>query len=239
MLQASLIAGVSLQQDRGRADLALAGLAVHGEAQNIMRRLKKACELALMVVGLMAEVGRADVILVGTPAGRPGDQVELSIVAKSGTSLGSIDILPLYDSFANALALEYFQPNTGLADDASGALCLDNLCSYFFTEGKSFRNETVLATWRFKVTSNAEDFLDPQDKGAFSFDLNILIDGQHMSLPGDQVFRVLAVPEPSSFGLTAAGILLLIVATYRVKGGSLPTKTAQPEPVATTARGHA
>ena len=180
-----------------------------------MRRLRRTGELALagLWLSLISGLAQADVVLVGTLAGRPGDEVEFSIEATPGTILKSIDIIPYYEDFAQVLTLVDFQPTTALTDYGSG-LCLDGMCAFSFAFGKRFVHETVLATWHFKVTGNAEDFVDTQGGRTFPFDLNVLVEGQYVPLPDDQAFRVLAVPEPSSWSLTAAGILLLIASRY-------------------------
>jgi hypothetical protein len=185
-----------------------------------MTRLIKTFQLTLAVwgLGLISGWAHADVFLIGTPEGRPGDQIELSIAVTADTTVVAIDILPFYENFDKVLTLVDFQEGPALM--AGEGFCIEGLCSYNFPpSGKFFAEQTILATWHFKVTDNAEDFVDSKGDRAFPFDLGVFIGAtllgtDHAPLPEGQSFTVLAVPEPSSWGFMAVGILLLIASRY-------------------------
>jgi hypothetical protein len=186
--------------------------------QQKMRRLKKTLATAFAVWGfLISGWVQADVFLVGIPDAVPGHEVELSIAVTAGTVFLSIDIIPRYEDFDEVLTLIGFWATPALTERAFGE-CLDGACAIFYLEGKSFAEESVLATWRFRVTDDAEDFVDTTGNRGYPFDLGVVIGAtEHIPLPVDHIFTVLAVPapmsaipEPSSWSLTAVGMLLLI-----------------------------
>ena len=180
-----------------------------------MRHLKKTfhCTLAVWGFGLISGWAQANVFLTGAAAGKPGDEVVFSIGVSAGTKLDAIDILPYYDDFAGILELVDLQGTSALTAGGIG-MCEDGLCAYFYLPAKSFEKEAVLATFRFVVTDNAWDFVDPNSHGRVAFDLGVYLDGDHMLFPQGQVFTVLAVPEPSTFSLTALAVLLLVASRY-------------------------
>jgi hypothetical protein len=133
-----------------------------------------------------------------------------------GTTLKAIDLLPFYEDFSAVLRLVDFQETSALTAGGTGQ-CINDLCSYFYLPGKFFEQQAVLATWRFEVTDNAEDFVDAKSGGRVPFDLGVFLGPEHALLPQDQVFTVLAasvvaVPEPSTFSLTVLGVSLLLIA---------------------------
>ena len=172
-----------------------------------------------LIVSLTSGWTEASVFLIGTPEGKPGDEVELSLAATAGTTLDSIDIVPAYDRFGGVLTLLDFQATPALVQGNGGVGCPDGVsCAIFYIEGKSFPKEAILATWRFRVADDAWAFADAN--GEIPFDLGVGVGPDLVPLPVGQAFRILAVPEPSSQMLVVLGVVLLVrrLHTLRVSG---------------------
>jgi hypothetical protein len=185
----------------------------------IKRALDKmvAFNAAALCVCLTAGLAQADVLLIGTPAARPGDEVDFTLVVTAGTTFDSIDIIPAYDSFNSVLTLLDFQQTPALLDGNDGLGCIDAFCAIYYLQRKSFPEGAVLATWRFSVTDDAWAFVDANGEIPFDLGVDVGVDFKSdvVPLPDGQVFKVLAVPEPSSYMLLGAGLLLLIGSSYR------------------------
>lgn len=179
-----------------------------------MNALRRRFALAACALGLISGAAHADVILLESPDGFPGQELKLSIAATAGTVLPSIDIVPIYENFDKVLTLINFSITSGLADGADFVNCDNGGCSiYYLTgDGKPFPQQTVLAVWRFRVTDDAEQFVDTSGNRGYPFDLGVMIGAsEHVLLPVDQIFTVIPspVPEPSSWALMTVGVLLL------------------------------
>src|ERR1700687_5723899 len=107
-----------------------------------------ACALALLAAG-----AQANLFLSGTLKGAPGAEVDLSVMAKAGTTFDGLDIVPVYENFNQVLTLLSLQPTVAYTAGGIG-LCTEEAdagCSFFYIKRKSFIADTILATFRFKV----------------------------------------------------------------------------------------
>ena len=161
-----------------------------------------------LTICLTSGLARADASSIGTPEGEPGDEVEFSIAVTAGTTFYSIDIVPPYESFASVLILLDFKESSTLTAGGDG-LCIDDYgqCAFFYVEGKSFPQQSILATLRFRVTDEAYEFVDangqiPLDLGVF-VGTDLLQSPGYVPLPEGQVFgafTVQAVPSHRVIG---------------------------------------
>jgi hypothetical protein len=171
-----------------------------------------ALAIAFLAFGFFARWAEAALILIGTPAGKPGDIIELSLAVTAGTAFDNIDIVPDYEALSPVLLFQELRETDALKEGGLGG-CFDGSCGYFYLSRKSFDEDTVLATLQFQVSYDAEEHIDMTSR-KFPFDLDVLIRGQKVPIlePDKAFFTVLAVPEvpePSSALLLAGGMMLL------------------------------
>ena len=169
--------------------------------------------LVVLAFGLTSSWARANVILLGEPRGKPGDEIELSIAVTPGTTLSDIDIVPNYEDFAAVVTFLGLAATDALTQGGSG-LCINGMCTYFYIPNKSFAQQTILATLHFRVTDDAESFVD--SNGQFPFDLGVRVTEQKVALPQGLAFTVLEIPEPSTYALMVAGVFVLVAVRIRL-----------------------
>lgn len=163
------------------------------------------CTLGCMAA-LAGQTAHAEIFLQGEPLGTPGAEVVLSLFAREGTSLITFDINPEYERFERSLGLVSLTATAELFRDGSG-LCSGLGCAFFYDKGKSFEQDTLLATFVFWVPGSATP-------GDVPFDLGIAVDGDHIGLTSR--FTVLAaIPEPATWLLILSGLALVARRRYR------------------------
>ncbi|MBI1394684.1 MAG: hypothetical protein GC151_01800 [Betaproteobacteria bacterium] len=164
--------------------------------------MKTVCTVGVLwTLGAMAVDAGAEVFYGGHPKGFHGDEVNLTINARAGTFLEGIDITPDPTDVAGVLDFLSLDTTNALTDGGSG-LCFGSSCSFFYLTGKTFTDDTVLATLRFRVE-------DAAPVGPVAFDPQVVVGVDSMPIPNGQGFEVLAVPEPGTWASFAAGIALI------------------------------
>lgn len=141
----------------------------------------------------------AEVFYGGDTKGLPGEGVELSIHARSGTTLEAIQIVPEYAPVADVLELVELASTTGLTDGGFADCDSGEVCAVVFVNGKSFASDTLLATLRFTIAPDASP-------GPVPFDAGVIVGEDIVPIPPAQNFEVLAIPEPQHWILMLAGL---------------------------------
>lgn len=188
-----------------------------------MTRAKRPVGLTLAGLALvLISVGtQAEVVLFGPAAGRPNEVVEFSLSITPGT-ISSIDIIPRYDKFSKILTLLSYEFTPALMDGSSGP-CVDGACALFYASPKSFDTITELASWQYMVNADAENFVTAN--GEFKpFTFEVTVERDRVLLPADRTFRVLAVPEPSTWVLVAIGFILILATGARASRSDAATQ---------------
>lgn len=177
-----------------------------------MKDIRKFCAIAvLLTAGTAASVSQAEVFYGGQTKGQRGALVELTVNARAGTALDSIDIVPELDPVAGILNLTGFDVTNALTDGGVG-VCEGDVCALFFLEPKTFAAETMLARIRFRIADDAPI-------GPVAFDPGVTVGQDLLPLPAAAGFEVLAIPEPGTWGLLAAGLVTVGAAVRRRRAG--------------------
>jgi len=172
--------------------------------------IRKFCAVtASWTFAWMACNAGAEVFYAGQTKGFPGDEVELSIVARAGTVLEAIDIVPDLAGVAGVLHFISFTETPALTEDGSG-ICTGQACGYFYVPDKTFSADAVLATLRFSIDPSAPI-------GPVAFDPGVVVGTTSLPLSVTAGFEVLAVPEPSSWALVLVGLFGLAHAARRTR----------------------
>ena len=153
---------------------------------------------ALWTLGWVAAVCSAEVFYGGDTKGFAGEDVEMTINARAGTTLEALDIVPEIADVAGVLNFVSFIDTPGLTDGGSG-LCTGQSCAFFYLPEKTFATDTLLATLRFSINPGAAP-------GPVPFDAGVTVGSVPLPIPAGANFEVLAIPEPSSWALFLAGL---------------------------------
>lgn len=156
---------------------------------------------AVVLAAALPAAAHAEIIFGGDTKGLPGEVVELSVIARSGTVLEAIDIVPDTDAVAGVLQFLGFDTTPALLENSSGP-CAASGCALFYVEPKVFAADEMLARWRFRIADSAP-------VGPVPFDPNIVFGEDVVSLPAAAGFEVLAIPEPGTLWMLAAGGVLV------------------------------
>lgn len=170
------------------------------DAQGLARRLA-----AAVLAAALPAAAHAEIVFGGDTRGLPGEVVELSVIARSGTVLEAIDIVPDTDAVAGVLEFLGFDTTPALLDDSSGP-CAASGCALFYVEPKVFASDEMLARWRFRIA-------DAAPVGPVPFDPGVVFGEDPVTLPPAAGFEVLAIPEPAALWMLAAGGVLIAGAT--------------------------
>jgi hypothetical protein len=165
--------------------------------------------LSAFWTGAGAAPAGAEIFYAGQPKGLPGQAVELTVNARAGTILEALDIVPDIDGVASVLSFVSLTGTPALTDGGTGS-CISDGCAFFYLPEKSFAADAVLATLRFTIDPGAP-------VGPVAFDPGVVVGETALPIPPGAGFEVLAVPEPESWMLLAAGIALLALATRRFR----------------------
>ena len=152
---------------------------------------------AVVLAAALPAAAHAEIIFGGDTKGLPGEVVELSVIARSGTVLEAIDIVPDTDAVADVLQFLGFDTTPALLENSSGP-CAASGCALFYVEPKVFAADEMLARWRFRIADSAP-------VGPVPFDPNIVVGEDVVSLPAAAGFEVLAIPEPGTGWLLLVG----------------------------------
>jgi hypothetical protein len=144
----------------------------------------------------------AEIFYAGDTKGLPGEVVELSINARAGTVLESIDIVPAYAPVADVLQLVGLSSTPALTQDGFGFCDGGEVCGLFYLPPKTFASDTLLATLRFNIAPDAP-------VGPVPFDAGVIVGEDLLPIPPAQNFEVLAIPEPQHWALLAAGLAVV------------------------------
>ncbi len=166
--------------------------------------------MAAGALACMAFSSHAEIFYGGQTKGVAGSQVDLTIHARAGTVLDSLDIVPELAAVASILHLVSFDTTAGLTDGGSG-FCTDQACAYFYLPDKTFAEDTLLARYRFTIDPAAP-------LGVVPFDTGVTVGITPLPLPGALQFEVVAVPEPSSWLLLLLGSIAIPLALRRARG---------------------
>jgi hypothetical protein len=156
---------------------------------------------AAVLAATLPLAAQADLFYGGNTKGLPGELVELSVHARSGTVLEAIDMVPELDAVAGVLEFLGFDTTPTLLEDGSG-LCSTTGCALSYAESKSFAEDEMLARWRFRIAANAP-------VGPVPFDPGVVFGEIPVALPASMGFEVLAIPEPATMWMLGAGGLLV------------------------------
>lgn len=160
---------------------------------------------AVVLAAALPAAAHAEIIFGGDAKGLPGEVVELSVIARSGTVLEAIDIVPETDAVADVLQFLGFDTTPALLENSSGP-CTASGCALFYAEPKIFASDEMLARWRFRIADTAP-------VGPVPFDPGVVFGENAVALPAAVGFEVLAVPEPEALWMLAAGGVLVAGAT--------------------------
>ncbi len=149
----------------------------------------------------------AEIFYAGQTKGLPGENVELTVNARAGTILEALDIVPDIDGVAGVLSFVSLTGTPALTDGGFGS-CISDGCAVFYLPEKSFAADAVLATLRFTIAPGAP-------VGLVAFNPGVVVGQNVLPIPAGAGFEVLAIPEPGTWALLAAGIVLLAGATKR------------------------
>ena len=180
-----------------------------------MKPIRKFCALALLLAaGGTASVSQADVFYSGQTKGQRGAFVELTVNARAGTTLESIDIVPDLDPVADVLQFTGLDVLPALTDGGSGP-CAGQACALFYIETKTFPAQALLARICFRIADDAPI-------GPVAFDPGITVGEDILVLPAAAGFEVLAIPEPGTWGLGVAGLFTLWAVLARRRASESP-----------------
>lgn len=180
-----------------------------------MTDIRKFCAIAmLLTAGSAASVSQAEVFYGGQTKGQRGALVELTVNARAGTALDSIDIVPELDPVAGVLNFTGLDVADALKGDGIGP-CEGEACALFFIEPKTFVADTMLARIRFRIADDAPI-------GPVPFDPGVVVGEDLLPLSAAAGFEVLAIPEPGTWGLLTAGLVTVLAAVRRRRAGRVP-----------------
>lgn len=171
------------------------------------RKLFSRCCMAA-ASALLGAHAHAEVFFGGDTKGMPGESVEMSINARAGTTLESIQIVPEYAPVADVLQLVGLTSTPALTDDGFGDCASGTVCAVVYVNGKSFASDTVLATLSFTIAADAAP-------GPVPFDAGVIVGEDVVPIPPASNFEVLAIPEPAHWALLCAGLGTILLAGRR------------------------